>query len=295
MLIQEKLKNDNHFSNIEKAIAQYLLENQHQIKKASVRFIAEQTYTSPSSIMRFCQKLGFNGYTDFKEAYLEEIHYLSSHFQNIDANFPFMPNDKNMIIANKIETLYVETIKDSLSLLHHDHLQKAANILERAQNIFICSSGISKNIADIFRDNMMRIGKNVISFHGTSNAYYEASYCQNSSCFIIISYSGETQNIIKIASKLKKRKIPTICLTSFGQNTISSLCECHLYISTRQKLISNLGNFAINISILYILDVLYANCFHFHYHSYLNHKIQYSKEWETRISDNPILKESNDK
>ncbi|WP_028043018.1 MurR/RpiR family transcriptional regulator [Candidatus Stoquefichus massiliensis] len=292
MLIQEKLKEKDAFSDIEKNIAEYILKIDMKIKKESVRHIAEHTYTSPSSVMRFCQKLGFEGYVDFKEAYIQEIEYLSSHFQDVDANYPFLPNDKNVVIANKIGILYEETIKDTLSLIHHDSLQQAANMLDKAKNIYVCSSGASKDIAKVFKDNMLKIGKTVISYHNTSDIYYEACFCDQTNCFIIISYSGETARAIKVAQKLKERHIPMIAITSYGHNTLTNLSKCCLHISTRQKLISNLGNFSINLSILYILDILYANCFHFHYHQYLEDKIKYSHEMEIdRKSDNPILKE----
>lgn len=292
MLIKEKLKDTHTFSEIEKCIAQYILNINLNIKKESVRHIAEHTYTSPSSVMRFCQKLGFEGYVDFREAYIQEIEYLSSHFQDIDANFPFQPNDKNVVIANKIGILYEETIKDTLALIHHDTLQQAANMLEKAKNIYVCSSGASKDIAKVFKDNMLKIGKTVISYHNTSDIYYEACFQDQTSCFIIISYSGETSRAVRVAQKLKERHIPMIAITSYGHNTVTNLCECCLYISTRQKLITNLGNFSINLSILYILDILYANCFHFHYQKYLSDKIKYSQEMEIdRKSDNPILKD----
>ena len=293
MLIQEQLKQQKDYSDIEKMIADYLYDLQLNIKKESVRHIAEKTYTSPSSVMRFCQKLGFVGFVDFKDAYLQEIEYLSSHFQDIDVNYPFLPNDKNIVIASKLGTLYEETIQDTLSLIHHDSLQQAANMLAKAQTIYICASSTPRGIASTFKDNMLRIGKSVFLPHSLNDIYYEACYRDKNCCFLLISYTGETSKTVKIAQKLKERHLPSIALTSYGNNTVSRLCDCHLYISTRQRLISNLCNFSTNLSILYLLDVLYANCFHFHYSQNLNDKIKYSKELESdRKSDNPILKEN---
>lgn len=295
MLINEQLKNTSNLSETNKSIAKYILEIQHNIKDENVRHIAQKTYTSPTSVLRFCQKLGFEGFIDFKEAYLDEIKYLESHFQNVDANFPFFANDKNISIANKLSILYNETIQDTLSLLDHNTLQQAANILNKANNIYICGSGVTKNLANIFKSNMVKIGKTVISFESTGEAFYEANYRDNQSCFIIISYSGETSQVVRIAKKLAQRNLPTISITSYGNNTVSDYCTCNLYISTRQKLISNLGNYSINLSILFILDLLYSDCFHFHYRDNLVKKIQYSRELENnRLSDNPILKEFSD-
>ena len=57
------------------------------------------------------------------------------------------------------------------------------------------------------------------------------------------------------------------------------------------KLISNLGNFSINLSVFYLLDTLYAGCFRLRYKTNEELKIRFSKESEFRTSDNPILRE----
>ncbi len=89
-----------------------------------------------------------------------------------------------------------------------------------------------------------------------------------------------------------------MAVTSYGSNTLSSMCTCCLYVSTREKLISNLGSFGINVSVMYLLDVIYAGYFNRDYDRHLADKIRYSRESEDvgkrdgRHSDNPILRDS---
>ena len=58
-------------------------------------------------------------------------------------------------------SLYEETIKDTLSLLHHDLFQKAVQLLNNNNNIHIYSYGTALNISESFKEKMMKIGKNV--------------------------------------------------------------------------------------------------------------------------------------
>lgn len=290
MLILDKLKNDEVFSDAEKSIAAYFLERQLSLEGESIRHVAQATFTSPATVMRFCQRMGFEGYADFRDAYLKETAYLSSHFQDIDANRPFLETDPPMTVAGKLSGLYSETVRDTLSLLNQRELETAVAILDKAQNIYIASAGVYSDLASAFRESMSKIGKTVIISPSTG-VYYEACYRNADSCFILISYSGETPRNIEAARRLGKRNVPTISITSYGSNTLADLCSCRLYISTRQKLISNLGNFSINLSVLYLLDVLYAGCFRLHYRENEALKIRFSKETEHRTSDNPILRE----
>ena len=164
-------------------------------------------------------------------------------------------------------------------------------MLDQAQNIYLCSSGVYSDIASAFRENMSKIGKTVVIPPSNTSAYFEACYRDKKNCFILVSYSGETPRNIVLAKKLRQRGIPAISITSYGSNSLAAQCGCRLYISTRQKLISNLGNFSINLSVFYLLDTLYAGCFRLRYKTNEELKIRFSKESEFRTSDNPILRE----
>ena len=63
--------------------------------------------------------------------------YLKSRFKNIDANKPFKANDDIMTIANKITKLKTESLEDTLSLINHDDLRKAINLIEKCEVIKI--------------------------------------------------------------------------------------------------------------------------------------------------------------
>ena len=290
MLIQDRLKDKDGFSEAEKSIAAYFLSRQLSLEGESVRHVASSTFTSPATVMRFCQRLGFEGYADFREAYLKENSYLSSHFQDINANRPFLEKGSPMAVAGKLSALYSETVQDTLALLISKELEAAVKLLDKAQNIYIASGGVYSDLASAFRENMSKIGKTVI-ISPSNGVYYEACYRNADSCFILISYSGETPRIVSAAKRLSRKNVPTISITSFGSNTLASVCSCCLHISTRQKLISNLGNFSINLSVLYLLDVLYAGCFRLHYRENEAMKLRFTRETEHRVSDNPILRE----
>lgn len=160
MLIRESLEKCPMNPN-EKRLGQYLTSQGIQLENATVRTVAKEVFLAPSSVVRFVQKLGFEGFNDFKKQYLEEIRYLSTHFQKIDSNRPFSQNDKNIVIANKVGLLYDETLQDTISLLNHDTLQEAINRIEKKEHIAIVVSGAQKGIAYTFKEKMMKIGKKV--------------------------------------------------------------------------------------------------------------------------------------
>ncbi len=292
MLIHEKLSSQEKMSDIEQSIANYFLNEPESLKKISARKLSEMMFVAPSTITRFCKKIGYNGYNDFKEAYLSEHNYLQSHFKAIDPNRPFEANDSSWTIANKISQLYVETVSDTLAIQNYEMLEKAVHLLNTSTKTYIYSVGNHIHLAHHFKNKMIEIGKNVEVISRFDLAFYHMNYSSSSDCFLLISYSGETNDIIRILDELKRKEMPTIALTSFGDNTLSKFVEVALRISTREKLINNSGNFSSDLSVMYLLDSLFAAIFAKNYRKISQKKNAIAKSYQKyRYSDNPLIKE----
>lgn len=290
MLLVDKLASKNDFSKSEEIIADFIISLGEKIKDYSARSIAKETYTSPATVLKLCKKVDIEGFDNFKHAYLQELEYLNQQFGQVDPNFPFDDQDTIYKIAHKMGSLYEETIKDTLLLLHHDLLQKAVLMLKNNQNIHIYSYGTALNIAESFKEKMMKIGKNVYITNNLNYQRYEVNCIPKGDCVILISYSGETKTIIEMAKICQKRHIPFMTLTSYGENTLSRMSDVKLYISTRENLTYNIANFNSNLSINFLLDILYASYFSLDYQRNLDFKLSLIKKSEgKRHSSNPIL------
>ena len=290
MLIIEKLKLKEKMSDNEESIADFILGLGEELKKYSTRNIADATYTSPATVVRLCKKLGFAGFDDFKNQFLKEIDYLDRQYGKIDANFPFQKDDTMMNVAYKISQLYEDTIRDSISLLQHDSLQKALNLLKYSQSIHIYSFGTTLNLAESFKEKMLKIGKNVIISNNINYQLYEANCIPKGDIAILISYSGETEKIICVAETCKKRGIPIIVISSFGGNTLSKMASCNLTMSTKESMFYNIGDFSTHLAIHFILDVLYSTYFLLNYEKNYEAKLKETTELESRRSStNPII------
>lgn len=291
MLLREKMENCT-FSNSERVVLNYILDKGTHIQNMTIKEISEETFTVPSTLIRIAKKLNYDGWNSLKEDFLKECEYLEHHFVDIDANLPFKNNDTIMSIAGKIAALEKESIEDTLSLITHDDLQKAIQIMRKANCIHLFAVSNNLLITQEFKHNMSRIQKDV-RIHGLQNEItFDAILAQSDSCAIIVSYSGETYVLDKIANTLNNKNIPIIVITSIGDNTLSRKADCTLRICTREKLYSKIATFSTDRAITYLLDVLYSCMFALDYDYNLNLKIETSKTIENgRFSTLDILKE----
>lgn len=107
---------------------------------------------------------------------------------------------------------------------------------------------------------------------------------------IIISYSGETAQMLTIARRCKKSGTPILALTSFGENSLTNYADCKLTLSTKESIYQNLGDYASHLSVTLLLDILYSEYFRENYQKNYHYKLERAQELErNRTSTNPIL------
>lgn len=266
-----------HFSPSESIIIDYILKKGKDIKNMTIAQIANETYTSSPLFIRIAKKLGFDGWNEFKEAYLKELDYLYLN-QEVDANIPFVVNDDIMNIAYNLCVLERETIQDTYSLISHDDLQKAIRLLRNCKYIDVYSRSVHMHIVRSFQERMYILHRHVqlCSLSDELDSTYLMS--DQNHCAIIISYSGHAPHIKHLIETLRKKQTLIIAITNLEDNELSLLADVTLRMSSRELIYTKIADFASSLSLKYILDILYSCIFSIHYQQNLDNCIQIAKE-----------------
>lgn len=282
MNIITQLEFELNFTNSEKEIAHYLLSHGEDVLKLTVSQLSQKTYASPATIVRLCQKLGLEGYNDFKIKYSAELENKTTQMNNIDVNFPFDEKDSYKTIAHKMAVLYNEVIKDTIKYLNYDELNKVVHLLNKSSCIDLYGSGNSLLSAMSFQHKMTRINKNVNLRTLTGEQAFFARSSNPKHTAIIISYSGETFEMIRVAKILKQRSTPIIVLTSLGDNQISHYGDYILHIESREKIFNKIAPFASSISTDFLFNLIYSYIFSLDYKHNTEMKVSFDKAIDTR-------------
>ena len=293
MLIEERIDDINWTAN-EKIVIEFIRNKQENIRHYTTTMIAKETYTSPSILVRIANKLGYDGYLAFKDAYLEEMTYLKSRFKNIDANKPFKANDDIMTIANKITKLKTESLEDTLSLINHDDLRKASNLIEKCEVIKIFAISNLCFLAEEACFKFRHIGKKCETYSYSNMMYQEAIMSDSQTCAICISYSGVSNELIETAKLLKNNDVPIIAITSIGENDLSKISNVKLSLTTREKSYTKIAGFSTIESISLVLDILYSCYFASNFDNHFAYKTKVAESTEKRKKTNIIIDEISD-
>lgn len=117
MVLHELMRMRTSSEGAERAIADYLIAHRSRLGSLDARGIAADVHVARSTVVRLCQRLGFDGFASFRSAVQAEFSYRISHFEEIDLNYSFDFSDQRLVIAHKIGSLYREIFDDTLGLV----------------------------------------------------------------------------------------------------------------------------------------------------------------------------------
>lgn len=78
IMLLEQLKSEKGFTNHEKDVARYILENLDRIPEMSAGEVADGAFTSKATVVRLGKKLGLSGYQEFRIKLVTEINQTST-------------------------------------------------------------------------------------------------------------------------------------------------------------------------------------------------------------------------
>lgn len=271
MAIITKLEYLPNLTNTERKLANYILDNTHEVISMPLEELSLKSTTSIATIYRLCSKLDINGYNELRFLLAKEAD--SPTCNAIDFNVPFKKNDTDYEVMSSLEQLYTQTISETKNLLDLNTLRNCTNLLDRAHRINIYTSSNNVQIAENFQYKMSYIDKIVSVLTINYQQELEAIKTNENTVSIILSYSGKNKDLLRIIQLLKKKNRTIILISSILDNTFDKYSDFHLYLCPREDCFKGrISTFSSHISAQYVMDILFSLIFKKNYdenHQYI--------------------------
>ncbi|MDO4604553.1 MAG: MurR/RpiR family transcriptional regulator [Helcococcus sp.] len=223
-------RNNVSLSNLEKSILEKLKKSDFNIAEADINTFAHEFFISNSSITRFSQKLGFNGFTELKYA-----------LSNDDTSFNYIAQERYASIIN-----YIEKLDDDLVELIHN--------LDKFNKIIVVGIGSSGLLANEF---IYKLGE--LGLYNTD--YAKEPYridmltanLKADDLMICLSLSGEHDNIVKGARAARSHNAKILSISGEINTRLKELSDYYIKTpcySTHQYSISKMAPLLIYIDII---------------------------------------------
>ena len=131
----------NYASTAESNLAHYITEDPQAVIGKSIHELARLTYTSPSTIVRFCRKMGFQGYREFQQGLMYETALY--HESRDVALQDITPKDSTRNVIRKVTSKNVESLRITEKLLDPKVVDACVELLTQCRLVALFGLGAS--------------------------------------------------------------------------------------------------------------------------------------------------------
>ena len=127
------VENTNQLSKSDNEILSYCIRNSATVSHMKVQEVAAALYTSPASIIRFCKKIGFSGFSEFKAQLRMETRQEET--------------------ARKSQIRSIDFLKDihkTTQLIQEDTIEQILELIHTKERIELYAVGSSRMVANEF-------------------------------------------------------------------------------------------------------------------------------------------------
>lgn len=223
------------FNELELSIYNCVILNKDRIYRMKIKELAEAAHVSTASVLRFCKKLGCEGFSDFKLRYKE-----------------YLKQDKKYLInSNETNLKNMASWVDSAEF--QEMIDGAYQMLKRTTRIILVGIGTSGILA--------KYGARFFCNVGRFSLYVDDPFLPvlqdqiDSTVAIALSESGASRETIEIARQMKEHGIKVMCITNKPDSTLARLSDYSLFYQV-PEIIVNRTNITTQLPVLYILETL---------------------------------------
>lgn len=205
MIIQMEQDKYHRLSDSEKQVINFLNENEHRIPQMSITDIAEETFTSTSTVSRTIKKAGFSGIAQFKFKIMEQLEG--------KANMP-----SSTYLNTVLDKSYQESVQTIENISIPSVLQ-AIEYIEQANRIFIFARGLSSLSAQEFATYLEILEYNVVLVNDVLLMKDVGQIIHEGDVAIFLTLQNSTPEL-SIAARVAKNKGANVVVCTCKEGTI---------------------------------------------------------------------------
>lgn len=191
-MILKQLEKDYKLNENDLFIARYILEHSEEIPLLSSHQLAKETFTSPTAIICFVKKLGFESYNDFKlniHSFLNQYYLSNMHIQSHENLYSV----KNKL--TEIECGIIHQTKDNIDPNTFNHI---ISMISKNKYIDIIANDTNSTIGDYASHLLSSVNKIVNVYHNHDKQLWLSFNVEKDHTIILVSKYGTNKHLLKV-------------------------------------------------------------------------------------------------
>lgn len=203
-------------------MAEALLSRIDDVADLSAAKLAAAAGTSPATVVRTCQSLGYSGLNELRDSLMSEAMAANS------------PADDNPVGAALERTIAagIEQIESMASILDRDQFTRAVDALVEARRVLVVTLSDLAMLGHYTVFHFAMVGRiaeapsDAITLHALAKLLRPGDVC------LAIGHTGTNSLTIRVAQAAREEGATVIAVTSFARGALADLAHIHLAVGT---------------------------------------------------------------
>ena len=223
-------------NDLEMQVYQFIIKHREGVSYMTIRELAEQAGVSTTTVLRFCRKMDCEGWSEFR------IRLRLSEQQS----------------APLLNTAGVSEMLSFFKSINNPEFEQlitqAAQKINQSEQVFFIGVGASGSLAKYGARFFSNLGK---FSHAIDDPYYPVSPdLYDNAVAIILSVSGETEEILRIASQFSLNKCKIIAITNTESCSLAKIGDFNLCYHVPIIRMADNSDITTQVPVTYIIEAI---------------------------------------
>ena len=223
-------------NDLEMQVYHDIIKHPESVSYMTIRELAERAGVSTTTVLRFCRKMQCDGWSEFR------IRFRLAQQQA-------QPAQANVGVSEML-SFFKSINNDEFSEL----ISRAAERINHAEQLFFIGVGTSGSLAKYGARFFSNVGK---FSHYIDDPYYPVSgNVDENTLAILLSVSGETPEILRLASQFSLRRCQTLAITHSESSSLAKMSDFTLAYHVPVIRLSDNCDITTQVPVMYILEAI---------------------------------------
>jgi DNA-binding MurR/RpiR family transcriptional regulator len=239
----------------ERKIAEFVLEESRRVIYYNIGELASRSGSSQAAVTRFCKKVGLAGFQELKLMLARDAYGQrgEEHVPSIDLDSSHDP----AVVASRIIAKTRQSLLDLERIADSNLLAKSADAIAKAHYVHLFGIGASGMVAYDFYQKLQRIGVQCGYVQENHVQIIAACSLKKGDVGIFISYSGETDDIVRAAKEARANGALIVTITKIGDVPLAEEADIALRIPASETVMRQ-GAITSRIDQLAVVDIMFS-------------------------------------
>lgn len=221
---------------LELGVYNYVMTHRDEVMHMKIRQLAANAHVSTTTVLRFCTKMGYEGYSDFKlQLKIEKENKALNNLSKRD-----------------------DELQDFFKLVRKQEFQHnllaCAQMFQKVPRLFFFGMGSSGMMAQYGARLFSTVGIDTLNIE---DSFYPLPETANeSTILIVLSVSGETEMMLQLVSRLKAKGVLIVSITNHETSTLAKISDKSIPCYIPIELVADHYNVTSQVPTVYLLEEL---------------------------------------